>query len=387
MTESVKKRIDDIEILRGFAVLFVVLFHSQGNLITWVSPTMSRVYSYFGGSFGVDLFFAISGFVIARDLVPRLRKGEDSQSVGKIILAFWVRRAWRLLPSAWLWLLITLCLVLFFNNSGAFGTFRANFEATIAGVLQVANFRFFEVFGSREYGASFVYWSLSLEEQFYLIFPLLAVFSKRYLPHILFLLIGFQFFSERSMLLMMLRTDAIAFGVLLALWSLHTSHQQLKQLFLAHRQVAILMMVGIFICLGALASIDLQVVRALRFGLIALLSVVLVWIASYDQNLLCPDGMFKRLMIWVGSRSYAIYLIHIPAFFFTRELWYRLYPDQPAFGDAFFYPFVLTALFLIVVLSELNYRFLEIPLRNKGAHIAKRMLRQSTPQQLNGEPV
>lgn len=387
MTGLVRKRIDDIEVLRGFAVLFVVLFHSQGNLITWASPVMSRVYSYFGGSFGVDLFFTISGFVIASDLAPRLQKGVDSQSVVKIMLAFWVRRAWRLLPSAWLWLLVTLCLVLFFNSSGVFGTFKPNFEATIAGVLQVANFRFSEVFGSREYGVSFVYWSLSLEEQFYLVFPLLVVFARRYLLHALLLLIVFQFFSERSMLSMMLRTDAIAFGVLLALWSSHTSHQQLKPLFLAHRQVATLMMVGIFICLGALASIDLQVVRALRFGLIALLSTVLVWIASYDQNLLCPDGMFKRLMIWVGARSYAIYLIHVPAFFLTREIWYRLYPDQPGFGDTFFYPFVLTALFLIVGLSELNYRFVEIPLRNKGAHIAKRMLRQPTPQQLNVEQV
>ena len=385
MAESVSKRIGDIEVLRGFAVLFVVLFHSQGSLISWTSPALTRVYSYFGGSFGVDLFFAISGFVIARNLVPVLQKKQDSNLVAKNVLAFWVRRAWRLLPSAWLWLLVTICAVLFFNQSGAFGTFKANFEATVAGVLQVANFRFAETFGAREYGASFVYWSLSLEEQFYLLFPLLVVFARRYLPHILLLLVALQFFSERSLLLMMIRTDAIALGVLLALWSSHTSYQQVKPLFLAHWRVGVLVMAGLFLCLGALASVDLQVVRAPRFGLIALLSAVLVWIASYDMNFLCPDSMFKRLMIWVGSRSYAIYLIHIPAFFFTREIWYRLSPDQQEFGDAFFYPFVLTAIFLIVGLSELNYRFVEMPLRNRGAQIAKRILRQPTPQQLNVE--
>ena len=53
-------RIADIEILRGFAVLFVVIFHAQGNLFTWSTDGMSLFYTYFWGWFGVDLFFVIS---------------------------------------------------------------------------------------------------------------------------------------------------------------------------------------------------------------------------------------------------------------------------------------------------------------------------------------
>ena len=169
------RRIEDIEVLRGVAVLAVVLHHSIGNLFTWTTPGLSRFSAYFSGAFGVDLFFAISGFVIARDLVPRLQAATGSDMAFRITVAFWIRRAWRLLPSAWTWLALTLVAVVLFNQSGVFGGFRTNLEATVAGVLQVANLRFAETFGRSEYGASFVYWTLSLEEQFYLILPLLVL--------------------------------------------------------------------------------------------------------------------------------------------------------------------------------------------------------------------
>jgi peptidoglycan/LPS O-acetylase OafA/YrhL len=375
-----KKRIDDIEVLRGFAVLFVVVHHASDNLLTWTSPALTRFYTYFGGWFGVDLFFAISGFVIARDLVPRLQASTNNISALQITLAFWLRRAWRLLPSAWLWLGIILLATVIFNQSGVFGTFRANFEATVAAIMQVANVRFAESFMRWEYGASFPYWSLALEEQFYLLFPLLIILSRRFLPYVLLALVLAQIFSTRSLMLMTFRTDALALGVLLALWSRHESYLLLKPVFLAHWRLGSLLMVGLFVCMAALGSDQLHIV-SIRVGMIALLSAALVWIASYDENFLCTDGPLKRLFIWVGTRSYAIYLIHIPAFFFTRELFHRLNPDQSGFGDAFFYPFILTAVVLILLLSELNYRLVECPLRIRGARVARRVLdRQSTSQ-------
>lgn len=378
------KRIDDIEVLRGFAVLFVVIHHASDNLLTWTSPALTRFYAYFGGWFGVDLFFAISGFVIARDLVPRLQSSTDNIAALQITLAFWLRRAWRLLPSAWLWLGIILLASVAFNQSGAFGTFRANFEATIAAITQIANVRFAESFMRWEYGASFAYWSLSLEEQFYLLFPLLIILSRRYLPYALLGLVLLQIFSTRSLMLMTFRTDALALGVLLALWSRHQSYLLLKPLFLAHWRLGTLLMGVLFVCMAALGSDQLHIV-SMRVGMIALLSAALVWIASYDSNFLCADGTLKRLFIWAGTRSYAIYLIHIPAFFFTRELWYHLHPEQPGFGDAFFYPFILTAGALIVALSELNYRLVECPLRIRGGQVAKRMLERQPVSQCRAE--
>ena len=156
----------DLEVLRGLAVIGVVIHHARDNLFTWSSPGLERLAVYFGGWVGVDRFFAISGFIIARTLLPQLQACDSQMSAARTTLAFWVRRAWRLLPSAWLWLALMLLGAVVFRDSGIFGSLRANLEATVAGFLHIANLRFLDTFMRTEYGASFVYWSLSLEEQF-----------------------------------------------------------------------------------------------------------------------------------------------------------------------------------------------------------------------------
>ncbi|WP_161866710.1 acyltransferase family protein [Pseudomonas yangonensis] len=367
-----RTRIGDIEILRGVAVLMVVFHHAADNLFTWNTPSMELFYSYFSGWVGVDLFFAISGFVIARDLVPQLLAVPRGEATRRMVLAFWVRRAWRLLPSAWLWLLVMLIASLAFNQTGAFGSFRTNLEATVAGVLQVANFRLAEAFMQWPYGASFVYWSLSLEEQFYLLFPLLILLVRRYLLHVMILLVLFQFFLVRTPTLMFFRTDALALGVLLALWTQHSSYWLFKPNFLRRYKCGLVVVLVALLCLWGLGSDQLRSVN-IRIGMIALVSAALVWVASYDRSYMGFPKPLSSLLIWLGARSYAIYLIHIPAFYFTRELWFRTKAATQGFNDDFFYPFVITACLLILVLSELNYRLLEVPLRDHGKRVAQRI--------------
>lgn len=366
-----KPRIDDIEILRGVAVLMVVIHHAHDNLFTWASPNMSLFYTYFSGWVGVDLFFAISGFVIARDLVPRLQASPGGEPLLRLVLAFWVRRIWRLLPSAWLWLLVVLVASVVFNQSGVFGSFRTNLEATVAGVLQVSNVRFAESFMNWPYGASFVYWSLSLEEQFYLLFPLVILLTRRYLFHTMILLVLAQFFLVRTPMMMMFRTDALALGVLLALWSRHSSYELFKPVALGRLKLGIIIAAGALLCMSVLGSDQLHNV-SIKVGMIALLSAALVWVASYDHGYLSIPRPFSSVLIWLGSRSYGIYLIHIPAFFFVREIWYRL-RDKAELGPDFFGPLLLTATVLIVLLCELNYRLVEMPLRQRGKLIAERI--------------
>ena len=123
-------------------------------------------------------------------------------------------------------------------------------------------------------------------------------------------------------------------------------------------------------------------------SLVSIIMAVLVWIASYNENYVF--GRFKlvrRLLLWVGARSYAIYLIHMPAFFLTREIWHRLYPEQPGFGEDFLVPFVVTAAGLIIVLSELNYRLVECPLRERGRRIAQKMFEKDRRSDAVGMPI
>jgi peptidoglycan/LPS O-acetylase OafA/YrhL len=76
------------------------------------------------------------------------------------------------------------------------------------------------------------------------------------------------------------------------------------------------------------------------------------------------------VLLWFGSRSYALYLTHIPAFFLTREIWFRLAPPGTNFGGSYSLRYVVTASLLLFAFAELNYRFVETPFRRRGARIA-----------------
>lgn len=370
-----KNLIADLDLLRAVSVIAIIVHHANHNLIEWKTPALERFYAYFGGSFGPDLFFAISGFIIARDLVPRLRACHSRQEWLNASLFFWIKRVFRILPSAWFWLGVILLLCVAFNSTGVFGSFRANYEATIAGVLQVANFRFADSFGSYPYGASFVYWTLSLEEQFYMLFPFAIWFGRRYLGYILAAAIIFQLVQPRSMLGLVVRTDALMMGILIALWSARDSYRAVEPVFLKARPWAgFAFLCGVTLCLVALsAGPNGLVIVPLRWSLISLLCALLVLVASYNGDYLMPDGHPKRVLLWVGSRSYAIYLCHIPAFFATREIMHRLHPHTK-FGPEDFWVFLAIATGIIVVCSELNYRILEVPLRRRGARLAGNLL-------------
>ncbi|GGF01980.1 acyltransferase [Aliidongia dinghuensis] len=364
-------RIADIELLRGFAVLFTILEHARDNLISWHSPLVDGFYSYFRFGCGVDLFFAISGFVIARGLVPSLDGCRDSLDFVRVTLAFWVRRAWRLLPSAWLWLALVLALSLAFNRSGLFGSFRTNVEATIAGLLDVANFRFMAAFGHFPYGASFSYWSLSLEEQFYLVFPAVIFLSRRWLPLVLGAGVLLQLFVVRTPFLMVVRTDALMLGILIALWSRGPTYRLFEPRGLARNRLARGAVLTLPLVLLAAVEAAGSAVVWFPIGLIALLSAALVLVASFDGDYLMRDGRVKRALLWVGGRSYALYLLHVPVMFAVRELWLRL-AIEPAHGRGWL--LVLLALALMAVLAELNFRLVEAPLRARGARIAGAIL-------------
>ncbi|MDI2141125.1 MULTISPECIES: acyltransferase [unclassified Pseudomonas] len=366
------KRILDIEVLRAIAVLGVLIHHMQGSLFTDPVPLLEKIHAWAQPWWGVDLFFAISGFVIARNLIPALQGCSTRQEYWEQTRNFWLRRAFRLLPSAWSWLALMLLACLFINRSGAFGTLSANLQATLAGVLQYANFRFADSFFHYEYGSSFVYWSLSLEEQFYLLFPLLILVCRKHLVWALLALIAVQLFTLRTPLLMVIRTDALALGVLLAMWSAQPSWRRWEPTFLRRPWAGVTVLIVLALLLSYMAT-DRFTFVSYRIGSIAVLGALLVWIASYNRDYLLPAGRVQRLMAWIGSRSYGMYLIHIPAYQLVRELIFRL--QSAGLPSPAGHPVVtlLIAGSLIVLLSELNYRFIEMPMRNRGAALVRRL--------------
>ncbi len=142
----------DIQGLRGVAVLLVVIFHAGLPL--------------YGGYIGVDVFFVISGFVITRGILRNLGRGTFS------FLDFYIKRMRRLLPALSVMLVTTLLLM---PLLGAATAFRSSIRTGVAAALFNANHyltRANDYFSASADLNPFLHtWSLSLEEQFYFLFP------------------------------------------------------------------------------------------------------------------------------------------------------------------------------------------------------------------------
>jgi peptidoglycan/LPS O-acetylase OafA/YrhL len=373
-------RIADVEVLRAFAIALVLVQHIPRHLVPFMTGDHGPLYGRFGFWSGVDLFFAISGFVIARSLLPSLDAVRGRGAFFKATLNFWVRRAWRLLPSAWLWGAVVIVLAATFNRSGAFGSLHSVVAAVLAAVLQVANFRLVHVLGRELFSVTTVYWTLSLEEQFYLLLPLVAFVARSRLPIVLAVIVLAQLFLPRSgphgsPLLNLTRSDALALGVLLAIWAGGQSYRRLEPTWLARKPWP-WVTAPLFLTVFAFVTGPTGGLGGFQVGALALLAAAIVWVASYDRNYVWPPGLLQRALCWLGARSYAIYLIHQSINHATVEFWSRVHPHALKASWPNVAILVLTALPVTLVLAELNYRFVEVPLRRHGANVAARMMRR-----------
>lgn len=368
MTMHSASRIQDIELLRAIAIVLVFLQHIPHKLLPWLPPALTQEgYSF---AVGVDLFLVVSGFVIARSLLPELAGAANPRERVAVMLAFWIRRAWRLWPAAWLWLLLILVAVILFNRSGVFGGLVTNLEATVAGVLQVANIRVNELFLVRPYGVSDHYWGLSLEEQFYLAFPLLVILFPRQWLWILAALIVSRFIWGGH--LSVYRFEGMALGVLIAVFMRHSERGPLLAPdFLRFRSVAwalLLLGVALMVLLGDVQRSIVTVGQPL----ITILAGLLVLAAAQDRDYFRLPRVIQPVALWIGSRSYALYLCHIPMFYGTRELWFRYGIQAPDSTDTL--RFGVLGLLLSGVAAELTYRLVEQPGRRRGRHHAEALI-------------
>lgn len=217
--------------------------------------TLQRAFFFWGG---VDLFFCISGYVITGNLLRTLPSGRQG-GFGAFAIPFWIRRAWRILPSAWLWLAAPLILSVVANRTGYLGTPKGNIIDALSAVAQVANFHFWAcyAFPATTCGIDQVYWSLSLEEQCYILLPVLLYFAnRRTIAPILCVVVLIQVFLPRPILsfLWFVRTDALALGALLALLQHRDWYAKVEPRPLGRGLISAIALAGMCIVLAALAG-------------------------------------------------------------------------------------------------------------------------------------
>jgi len=285
----------EIDGLRTIAVVSVLAFHLDRRLLG-------------GGFIGVDIFFVISGYLITGLLIRGFEQGDS-------ILRFYQRRIARIAPAAFLVVALTMMAADFVYSAQDFASVGA---AGLAATLSFINIKllfqgtYFQI--SPDAQPLIHYWSLAVEEQFYLVFPILLYFlmpAKRYL------LICVLCLCAISYVACIVATPIAPIG---AFYLLPTRAWELlagASLAIAQQRHGIRLRWGVPIGLAALVISFVVVADAGFPGWIAILPVagstaVLAGIQS--RRGAAQRFLAQPLMVFVGQRSYSLYLWHWPAF-------------------------------------------------------------------------
>ena len=285
---------------RAIAILSVICYHDHVHRL-WIFST-SLIHQY--GDLGVDLFFAISGVLICSRLL------EEERVTGGISLkGFYIRRFFRICPPAWLYLISYLILSLFHLLPVDVGGLLASF-------LMVRNFWVGVAGDVPRTWYTIHFWSLSVEEHFYLLLPSLLVFVKRRRAVLLGLLSAVVMlwvmlvthYTALHVQGVVLRTDMRIHALLIpAMFAVLLSRQDVRAFVTRwlHPWVALLLFVAAFIFFTRthvhLLSLATMFVIPVGFPLLVI------------STMLHPKSVACRILEWwplrfVGHISYSLYL-------------------------------------------------------------------------------
>ena len=391
-TRPKSRYIPALDGLRTLAVVAVVLYHLN---LTWAQ----------GGLLGVTIFFVLSGYLITRLLLNEIAK------TGRIDLkSFWIRRIRRLFPAVVTVVVVTCALCTVFNH-----VMLTKMRPDILPSLLFFNnwwqimqdVSYFNALGDPSPLTHF--WSLAIEEQFYLIWPplLLAMVSMHVSkPNTRRVVLGLAAVSALAMMVLYnpatdpsrvyYGTDTRVFSLLLGAWMAFIPDRDLAPARLV-RHLGLDRLAGagkhdksksdtaeaattkpseLARFWSSPASIDLMGVVGL-VGLAAMVALTNGYTAFQYRGgtLLCsiltlmviaacvqPQGMVARALaaeplVWIGKRSYSIYLWHYPLLLLMNPV--------ANINDTPWWHYILQVL-LVVAVAECSYRFIETPFR-KGA--------------------
>ena len=336
----------DIDGIRALSVLSVIIYHASFTL--WNKPILS------GGFVGVDVFFVISGYLICRNLLKEL---SCNQKIN--IMNFYFRRIKRILPPLLIMIIITFPIAWKFLLPRQMAEYS---NSIISSILFYSNFYFFSSIDYWDIDSKFKIllhtWSLSLEEQFYILFPFFIVIFVKLKTRI-----------------------AWFFGTLIFIVSLYltlvlNSNYSVFKFYLLPCRVWEFMagiLIGVYHHRTDIPSIPNNLGRLIPFiGLIFLfysftyaddsnypsyqtlfpVAGTLLLLLYYDKNHSITKILSSKLPVFIGLMSYSLYLWHQPIFAF-----FRITTEQRSNMDKI----VWTAIALVI--SIISYFCVERPLK------------------------
>lgn len=351
-----RSHVVEIDHLRGLAILLTGVAHINAAFVTPVAA-LGWLYSHAEFWGGVYLFFVISGYVITRGFAQSLEaRGTAFRDAW---LAFYRRRFFRIVPPALCWIALTLLLAAAFNRHGSFGEMRSNLIQALAAAVFAYNFIF--PMWTVTFG---VFWSLALEEQFYLAFPLLNRIPLRLRAALLIAPICLLLFVHRpaGSLAVFLPVDALCWGVLIALAEREGWTRRIEPTFLRDIRVRTAVFVAALLALVLIPVWLKQITPAT--SLMTLVCAWIVFCASFDRGYVLPA--FSNWLRPLGLVSFSAYLCHVPAFLLARE--FALTLGAVGFGGRLQNAAAVSlALLLAAAFALMSYVWVETPMRRKGA--------------------
>jgi len=341
----------EIDSLRAIAVGAVILYHAQ--------ITIFGYQPFKGGFIGVDIFFVISGYLITSIILKEMiATGSFSFKY------FYERRARRILPALLFVMLASLPFAWMFLLPNSF----MDFSKSILYSLGFSSNFYFEYSG-QVYGAKdgflkpFLHtWSLSVEEQFYILFPIVLLvtfkYFRKYLIHILILgfiiSLGLADWGSRNhpsinFYVLPTRGWELLAGSILAYFEITLGHRSKNKTL-----NLILPSIGLFLIGHSILFFNDRMFHPSFYTLSPIIGVCLIiWFSN--KNELITKIISTKLFVGVGLISYSLYLWHYPIFAFAKIT---------EFTQGSLLKKTLLGI-IIIILSIISYYFVEKPSRNR----------------------
>lgn len=327
----------EIDGLRALAVLPVVLFHAGAQ-------------GFGGGFVGVDVFFVISGYLITTIIAENIEKGRFS------LLSFYERRARRILPALFVMLAVSLLASWFLFLPGAH---KVVGQYVVSSVFSASNILLHlksdDYFGL-EHGRNplFHTWSLGVEEQFYLLVPLVLITiwssaAARQLAVVATIIVAslgvsLAFSNDASLNFYMVFSRAWELGVGMLAAVIRRKHEPADSAWLSVAGL-ILLVASVMLIPG-----DHPLLHALM--ILPVTGAFLVIVFASENNV-AGRLLALRPLVFVGLISYSLYLWHVPLLIYVDYAW-----GSDSISRTLYF-------LALPVVSWLSYRWVETPFRTR----------------------
>ena len=331
----------DIDGLRAIAVLAVLFYHAD-------------IEAFSGGYIGVDVFFVISGYLITSKIVQEIKANSFS------LVSFYEQRVRRILPALLAVTIFTLLIGAFLFDISSYQELGESVAAT---TLSLANVLFWTQAGYFDSPSTLKpllhTWSLAIEEQFYLLLPLLLVVVMRFFKSKLLLILTVFGVVSFGLSIYILEKDpsAVFFLIQYRAWELlFGSLLALRSYKLKNQLNNVLSVLGILMILGSIFFYSEETAfPALAAVTPVLGSALLIHGGIHDKNVI---GKILSLppFVFIGKISYSLYLWHWPLIVFLKFYLIREITITN----------IIVWLIVVFFVSTLSWKFIETPFRRKS---------------------